>query len=145
MSTIDPSTLGGEFITNPLPVVKEILERAQADLDALGAGVLDVALAANIETIIATGPTDPAKLLSNLDSTAGVMTITPSVPGAANVGRFKQITLTVDGGNVTMTMTNIVGQPTGTTFTLDDVGDSMFLYAISATKYLYLGGNPTIV
>lgn len=153
MSTLDPTGLGAEFITNPRPAIRVILDAAKVDIDALEVNalaiengkVLDTELAANTETLLATGSTDPLLAHTALDSTSGIQTITVAAPGAGRVGTFKVIEMTVDGGDATIVLTNVIGQPAGTTFTLDTVGDAILLYAVNATTYLWVAGNPTIV
>lgn len=70
----------------------------------------------------------------SLDSTDGGFAATlepPTVPGI-----FKSIEMTVDGGDVTLALTNIVvagSAPTGATF--DAVGQALLLYSLT-TKWL---------
>jgi hypothetical protein len=50
--------------------------------------------------------------------------------------------MTVDGGAVTLSLTNVVGSG-GSTATFDDVGDTLVLIS-AASKWVYLGGSATI-
>jgi hypothetical protein len=79
---------------------------------------------------------------SNISS-AGAESRTLAAPGAANVGRMKVIEMTVDGGDVTLALTNVLGQE-ATTATFNDVADCLILYGLNATKWVLLKATATI-
>lgn len=88
--------------------------------------------AANVETFTAVGANTftLTKRIHKIDTTAGAQTCTPAVPGAANLGVFHHIEMTVDGGtDCVITQTNIDnGLSLGTsTITFNDVGDWVIL------------------
>lgn len=114
---------------------------AQADADLAQAGKLDPT-GSNIETSTTNaGAISVSKLQTNISSAAS-QSRTLAAPGAGNVGQIKIITMTVDGGDVTLAGTNITGEA-ATTATFDDVGDYLILYALSATKWIILAKNVT--
>ena len=61
----------------------------------------------------------------SLDSTSGAMAITLAAP--LNPGMTKIIEMTVDGGDVTMSLANCIGGSAATTCTWNDVGDTLIL------------------
>ena len=159
MTALVEPGFGNEFITEPLPAIRAAIVAldllinggVQTDAaDALAArntlledGLFQSELAANTETLTAAGAVTPhaTKMRTAFDTTLGAQTAT--IGAASRVGQIKVMEMTVDGGDVTVAMTNVIGQPTGTTFKLDDVGDCVVLFSVGV-KWLYLGGNPTI-
>lgn len=79
-------------------------------------------------------------LLTNITS-AGAETRTLAAPTKA--GTMKIIQMTVDGGNVVLALTNIIGASGSTSATFDDVGDCLVLMSVTG-KWLFLGGTATI-
>lgn len=117
------------------------LATAQTDISTLQGGKFSHA-APNTETSSANGGAISVALLQTLISSAGAETRTLAAPGAGNVGRLKVISMSVDGGDVTLAGTNILGQE-ALTGTFDDAGDTLVLYAATATKWVILGSNVT--
>ena len=70
-----------------------------------------------------------------LDSTVGAFAITLAVPDDINV--VKVIEMTVDSGDVTMSLANVVGGSAATTCTWNDVGDILVLLS-ARTKWIVL-------
>ena len=81
---------------------------------------------ANIQTIIAAGPItlglDTIKL-----ALVGAGAVTLAAPTAAEAGKIKVIEMTVDNGDVTLSLANVVGGTAGTTCTWSAVGQSLVL------------------
>ncbi len=71
----------------------------------------------------------------SLDSTAGAFAVTLAAPNDVNV--MKVIEMTVDSGDVTMALTNVVGGSAATTATWNDVGDILVLISTD-TKWVVL-------
>ncbi len=69
------------------------------------------------------------------DSTAGAMAVTLAAP--ADEGALLVLEHTVDGGDVTLALTNVEGGTAATTATFADVGDKLVLVA-GATKWCVL-------
>jgi hypothetical protein len=76
-----------------------------------------------------TGAISIATLLTNI-STAGAESRTLAAPSAA--GKLKIITMTVDGGDCTLALTNVVGGSAATTATFSAVGQSLVLLSAGA-------------
>lgn len=94
---------------------------------------------ANAETSTTDGESlSASKFLSNI-STAGVETRVLPVPGGAGI--LKTIVMTVDGGDCTISLTNV---DAGTTATFAAVGESLVLMSTSATKWTRIGGSAVI-
>jgi hypothetical protein len=100
------------------------------------------------ETLTATSATmSVTKRVHILDTTLGAQAFTPAVPGAANIGVVHVVSMAVDGGDSVLTGTNVIGlqkttdvpgAATGVSLTFNDVGDSMTMIGVSATKWLVL-------
>lgn len=75
------------------------------------------------ETLTAAGAITPQGGITYLDSTAGVMAMTLAVP--LQDGQRKVITMTADGGDTTVAVTNIHNIATSLTFAA--VGDTVYL------------------
>jgi len=82
------------------------------------------------ESIIAAGAITVTKKYSGL-ALVGAGAVTLAVPGASMLGQTKTIEMTADNGDVTLALTNVVGQSSGTTATFNDVRDSLVLLALS--------------
>jgi hypothetical protein len=103
-----------------------------------GAGTLVGATAAEIdqvadisayqETVAAAGALSIVKRVSKLAVTGGGA-VTLAVPDATDLGYIKLIEMTTDDGDVTLALTNIEGQSSGTTATFNSVGDKLILLA----------------
>lgn len=102
-------------------------------------GLMDGALADNkqVSTVDAEA-LDITKLISEIDS-SGAESRTLAAPGA-NVVRTKIIKMTVDGGDVTLAGTNVLGDE-AQTFTFAAVGDTIVLLSNGGTKWILIGGN----
>lgn len=87
---------------------------------------------AMVETIAAAGALAPALAVSQL-ALAGAGAVTLAVP--TKPAFIKVVKMTTDNGDVTLAMTNIVGNLVGvnTTITFNDVGDSVTLCSDIAT------------
>lgn len=78
------------------------------------------------ESLIAAGAITPSKRYSGI-ALVGAGAVTLAVPGAGMLGQLKVIEMTADNGDVTLALTNVVGQSSGTTATFNDVGDKLVL------------------
>ena len=61
------------------------------------------------------------------NTTTGAGAVTLAVPDATMLGQVKTIEMTVDGGDVTLALTNILGGSASTTATFGAVGDTLIL------------------
>lgn len=113
--------------------------KLDGNINTVANGVF-TASGSNAETSSADGGAISVTKLITSISTAGAETRTLAAPGSA--GRIKIIQMTVDGGDCTLTLTNVVGSG-GTTATFDDVGDTLVLMS-AASKWVFLGGSATI-
>lgn len=87
------------------------------------------------ETVAAAGALSVTKKVSLL-ALAGAGAVTLAAPGAEMLGQTKLIQMTADNGDVTLALTNVVGQSSGTTATFNDVGDSLTLLAGANSKWI---------
>ena len=96
------------------------------------------------ETITSGVAVSAAIPFTNINNTVGgAGAVTLAVPAAAMKGKIKTITMTVNGGNVTMALTNVnnvAGASAGTTCTFDTVGDTIVLMATGA-KWTVIGNS----
>lgn len=126
-------------ISVPLVASQASADAAQGDADNLLNGLLDAVLAANKEVAASdAGALSITKLLSEIDS-SGAESRTLAAPGAGLV-RFKVIRFTVDGGDVTLAGTNVLGDE-AQTFTFAAVGDTIILMSNGGVKWVLIGGN----
>jgi hypothetical protein len=88
------------------------------------------------ESILAAGALSVTKVYSGL-SLVGAGAVTLAAPDASMLGKTKMIQMVADNGDVTLALTNVVGQTSGTTATFNDVADSLTLIA-GATKWIVL-------
>lgn len=88
------------------------------------------------ESIIAAGALSVTKVYSGL-SLVGAGAVTLAVPDASMLGQVKLIEMVADNGDVTLALTNVVGQSSGTTATFNDAGDQLVLIA-AASKWIVL-------
>lgn len=80
------------------------------------------------ETIEAAGALSVTKRYSKLAvATGGAVTL--AAPAASMLGQVKVIEMTTDDGDVTLALTNVVGQSSGTGATFNSVGDALVLIA----------------
>lgn len=77
-----------------------------------------------LETLVAAGAVSITVSDTAL-ALVGAGAVTLAVPSKKSLR--KTITMTVDNGDVTLALTNVVGQSSGTTCTFNDVGDTLVL------------------
>ena len=100
-----------------------ILDGVTATKDELN--MTDVSL--QTETIVKAGVVSVTKKITKIDSTTGTGAITLAAPDASMLGQVKTIIMAVDGGDITLALTNVQGQSSGTTATFNDVSDALIL------------------
>lgn len=88
------------------------------------------------ESIVAAGALSVTKVYSGLAVASGGA-VTLAAPSATMLGQQKTIEMTTDDGDVTLALTNVVGQSSGTTATFNDAGDALVLLGLSS-KWLVL-------
>lgn len=93
--------------------------------------------ATTTETIAAAGAISNVVDVTKL-ALAGAGAVTLAAPGTSMIGRVKTIEMTVDNGDVTLALTNVQGQSSGTTATFNDVGDSLTLVGANNSKWTVL-------
>ena len=127
-------TNGDIHVGNTSNIATAVTMSKDGTLDNTGAlttpvsgGLFDTTLT-RLETIIAAGALSVTIYQTKLDSTAGTMAVTLAAPAA--LGQVKSITLDVDGGDVTLLGTNILGQESATA-TFDTAGQALTLIAAS--------------
>jgi hypothetical protein len=85
-------------------------------------------LSAQTETIDSGVDVSVTKRITKIDNTtSGAGAITLAAPDATMLGQVKIIEMTVDGGDVTLSLANVDGGTAGTTATFDAVGKSLIL------------------
>lgn len=132
---------------NPLPLNSALKDLSDADIAVLNGLSATAATAAEIdqqcdvsayqETITAAGAISISKKVTKLAVASGGA-VTLAAPNAAQLGMVKLIEMSVDGGDVTLALTNVDGQSSGTTATFDSVGDALTLIA-GVSKWHVLG------
>lgn len=91
---------------------------------------------AEVETIDSGVAASVTKFNTIIDNTTtGTGAITLDVCPATMVGKIKTIRMGVDSGDVTLDLTNVQGQTSGTTATFNDVGDELILVGSSGGKW----------
>lgn len=97
---------------------------------AVNATAAEINLAADAsaqtETVAAAGAISVTKRITNL-GLAGAGAVTLAAPDASMLGVVKIITMSADNGDVTLALTNVTGQSSGTTATFNDVGDALIV------------------
>lgn len=93
---------------------------------------------ANTEVLTGAGAISVTKRITQLDSTAGTFAATLAAPDATMLGMVKIIEMTVDNGDVTLALTNVQGQSSGTGATFDAVGETLVLVA-GTSKWNVIG------
>ena len=83
-------------------------------------------VSAQTETVAAAGAISVIKKVTKL-ALSGAGAVTLAAPDASMLGVVKHIEMTADNGDVTLALTNVAGQSSGTTATFNDVGDSLTL------------------
>lgn len=89
-----------------------------------------------VEVVTAVGALSVTKKYTKLEL-VGAGSVTLAAPDASMIGQTKVIEMTVDNGDVTMALTQVVGQSSGTTCTWNDAGDALVLMALSG-KWLVI-------
>jgi hypothetical protein len=80
----------------------------------------------NVETLVGAGACSITITNTKLEL-VGAGAVTLAAPGAAMLGRIKQIEMTVDNGDVTLSLANVDGGTAGTTCTWSAVNQSLVL------------------
>ena len=88
-----------------------------------------------MESIAAAGPLSTDKHTKLNVASGGAVTL--AAPDPLKFGKIKLIEMQTDGGDVTLALTNVVGQSSGTTATFNDAGDQLVLQA-GLTKWIVL-------
>lgn len=118
--------------TNLTGTAASLTAGAATTLTGLGSSVAELDrfndVSVYIETIIAAGAIAVDKKVSYL-ALVGAGAVTLAVPDGTMLGQVKVVEMTVDNGDVTLALTNVVGQSSGTTATFGDVGDKLVLVA----------------
>jgi len=92
---------------------------------------------AEIETITGAGALSTVKFNSKLEL-VGAGAVTLDVCPATMIGKIKTIRMSVDNGDVTLALTNIVGGTAATTATFDAVDEELVLVGSSSGKWIVL-------
>lgn len=108
-----------------------VIGSTQAEID------LQCDVSAQTETIAAAGAISVVKRISKL-ALVGAGAVTLAAPDASMFGMVKHISMTADNGDVTLALTNVQGQSSGTTATFNDVGDTLVLVG-GLTKWTVTG------
>lgn len=87
------------------------------------------------ETIAAAGALSVVTPVSKL-ALSGAGAVTLAAPSANMLGKTKLIQMTTDNGDVTLALTNVVGQSSGTTATFNDAGDALVLIGGASGKWI---------
>nr|BDD45127.1 hypothetical protein 15 [bacterium] len=101
---------------------------------SLNAPFIDLTSDNQTEIISAAGAVSVNKRNTKL-ALAGSGAVTLAAPHASMIGQIKVIEMTADNGDVTLALTNVQGQSSGTTATFNDVGDSLLLVAANNSKW----------
>ena len=112
----------GSGRTNKLYIDDVALNTSAAELNQ----VADIS--AYQETVIAAGALSIVKRVSKV-ALVGAGAVTLAAPDATCLGYVKLIEMSADNGDVTLALTNVVGQSSGTTATFNDVRDQLVLVA----------------
>lgn len=91
---------------------------------------------AEIETVIAAGEISTTKFNTKLEVVASGGAVTLAECPATMVGKIKSIRMSVDNGDVTLALTNIVGGTQSTTATFDEVDEELILIGSSSGKWI---------
>jgi len=123
-------TLTSKGLTTPTLNGGAALGATSTEIDQLN----DVS--AYTETVAAAGAISVTKVVTNLEVASGGA-VTLAAPSATMLGQVKTIQMTVDDGDTTLALTNVVGQSSGTTATFNDAGDALIVLAL-ASKWLVI-------
>ncbi len=86
------------------------------------------------ESILAAGALSTT-IQASLLNLVGAGAVTLAAPTAAQVGKQKIIQMITDNGDVTLALTNVVGQSSGTSCAFNDAGDALILVALANLKW----------
>lgn len=89
------------------------------------------------ETIAAAGALSVVVPVSKL-ALVGAGAVTLAAPSTGMIGRQKVVQMTTDNGDVTLALTNVVGQSSGTTATFNDAGDALILIGGASGKWIVI-------
>lgn len=128
-STFTNKTLTSPAINTPTINGGAAMGATSTEIDQLN----DVS--AYTETVSAAGAVSVTKVLTNLEVASGGA-VTLAAPSATMYGQQKTICMTVDDGDVTLALTNVVGQSSGTTATFDTAGGALVLLALPSAKWV---------
>lgn len=81
---------------------------------------------AQTETVEAAGAVSVTKRITKL-ALSGAGAVTLAAPDTTMLGVVKIITMSANNGDVTLALTNVTGQSSGTTATFNGVGDALIL------------------
>jgi hypothetical protein len=135
---VDTGTNDTKFMT-PKAIEDSSYAKALTDL-SVNATAAEINQAADVsayqESVTAAGALSAIKAYSGV-ALVGAGAVTLAAPDASRLGQLKTIEMTADNGDVTLVLTNVVGQSSGTTATFNDVGDKLILIA-AASKWVVL-------
>jgi hypothetical protein len=142
-----PVTVTGSAVILPADTtIGDVSNTEIAVLDGLTATTAELNKSdqtAETETIDSGVAASAALRITLIDNTVGgAGAITLAAPDASMVGLPKVIEMTVDGGDVTLATTNIVGSG-GTTITFDAPGDNAAVIG-GVASWIYAGGSAVV-
>jgi len=130
--------------TNGLKLGGTLVTSSAAELNILD-GVTSTATELNLvditaqtETTIASGTASVTKRITKLDSSAGSGSFTLAAPDATMIGQVKIIEMVTAGNALTLALTNIQGQSSGTSASFDATGETLTLVG-GTTKWTVTG------
>lgn len=94
-------------------------------------------VSAYTETALGAGSLSVTKVVSNL-ALSGAGAVTLAAPSATMLGQTKTVQMTVDNGDVTMSLANVVGGTAATTCTWANVGEALVLLAGASGKWIVI-------
>ena len=102
-------------------------------------------VSAQTETIDSGVAASVTNKITNIDNTSsGAGAITLAAPDASMLGVIKVIEMTVDNGDVTLTLTNVQGGSAATTCTWANVGEQLVLVG-GASKWTVIGEGGVVL
>ena len=114
--------ISGAVTASSLTLVATVLGSTAPEID------VQCDVSANTETINTAAAVSVTKRLTKIDNTVGGMgAITLAAPDVSMLGVVKIITMTVDGGDLTLSLANVTGGSAATTATFDAVDDTLIL------------------
>ena len=113
------------------------LYQAGTVIGATAAELNTLDVSAQTTTTIGAGALSVTTLIDNL-ALVGAGAVTLAAPSASVLGKTKVISMTVDNGDVTLSLANCSGGSAATTCTWSAVGQSLVLVA-GTTKWIVVG------